>query len=92
MPPARGVRHPTKARPIDKTILIGKYTLSPLARRLPDDRYTASVSIRSGEGKASHDRVMRLTPLFPTRDDAIRFATDHGIAWLDRRDPATQPT
>ena len=80
-----------KARPIDNTLHIGKYRLSPLATRLPDDRYTASVSIRSGEGKATHDRVMRLTPLFPTRDDAIRFAMDHGRAWLDRRDPAPQP-
>ena len=52
---------------------------------LSDDRqYTASVSIRSGQGSHTHDRVLRLLPLFHCRDDAARYALDQGIAWLDQ--------
>ncbi len=30
----------------------------------------------------THDRVMRLTPTFPCRDTAARFAADHALAWI----------
>jgi hypothetical protein len=64
---------------------IGKYRVSSLARRLPDRRYAASVSIRSGHGSATHDRVMRFTPLFDDRGDAIRYGLAQGRAWVDQR-------
>jgi hypothetical protein len=49
-----------------------------------DDRglFAASVSIRSGRGSASHDRVLRLVPVFDSRDAAARYATAQGLAWL----------
>jgi hypothetical protein len=43
------------------------------------------VSIRSGRGSSSHDRVMRLAPLHDSADDAARHALAHGVAWLDEQ-------
>jgi len=48
------------------------------------------VSIRSGAGTGTHDRVLRLLPLFDNRDDAIRYALDQGVAWLSQRDDQHQ--
>jgi hypothetical protein len=50
-----------------------------------DGRYAASVSIRTGRGSATHDRVMRFVPLFDTYRAAIRYATDQGLAWVGER-------
>nr|WP_284616316.1 hypothetical protein [Rubrivivax pictus] len=69
----------------NKSIHVGKYRVSSLAHRLSDSRYAASVSIRSGEGSATHDRVMRFTPLFDDRGTAIRYALAQGRAWVDER-------
>lgn len=55
-----------------------------MTRRLPDSRYTASVSIRSGRGSHTHDRVLRLVPQFDCPDTAARYALDQGLAWLDQ--------
>ena len=68
---------------------IGKYLVSPLSKRTPDARYTASVSIRSGQGRATHDRVLRLLPLFNSSDDALSYALREGMAWVHERTPAT---
>jgi hypothetical protein len=77
---------------IDTPIEIGKYLVSPLTKRLPDSRYAASVSIRSGRGTGTHDRVLRLAPLFHCRDAASRYALDEGMAWLnEQRLPKTSP-
>jgi len=40
------------------------------------------VSIRTGQGRATHDRVLRLLPRFDTHQAAIRYATDQGLSWL----------
>jgi hypothetical protein len=40
------------------------------------------VSIRTGRGSATHDRVLRLVPLFDTHQAAIRYATDQGLTWV----------
>jgi hypothetical protein len=44
------------------------------------------VSIKSGRGQASHDRVLRFVPTFDTAQQALRFAADQGQlqaqAWL----------
>lgn len=64
------------------SIAVGKYLVSPLSRRNDDGRYTASVSIRSGRGQGSHDRVMRFIPLFNTHADAMQFATREGMNWV----------
>ena len=49
---------------------------------LDRNRFAASVSIRSGQGSMTHDRVMRLTPVFACRDAAARFASDHALGWI----------
>ena len=49
---------------IQHSIAVGKYLVSPLIKDLDDGRYAASVSIRSGRGSGTHDRVIRLTPRF----------------------------
>ncbi len=53
-----------------------------------DDRglFAASVSIRSGRGSATHDRVLRFAPLFHSRDAAARYATAQGLAWTSGSD------
>ena len=77
---------PSPRKPsINTSIQIGKYLVSPLTRRLPDDRYAASVSIRSGTGSGTHDRVLRLVPLFRDPCEAIHYAMGQGIAWLNER-------
>jgi hypothetical protein len=76
---------PHQRKPFIHTpISLGKYLVSPLTRRTPDSRYAASVSIRSGQGSATHDRVLRLVPLFDCSDDAARYALGQGIAWLQQ--------
>ncbi|MCW5634376.1 MAG: hypothetical protein KIT17_13670 [Rubrivivax sp.] len=71
----------------------GKYLVSPLTRPLDGGRYAAAVSIRSGHGSMTHDRVIRFVPAFDTHDAAARFATEQALAWIGRpacaSDPAT---
>lgn len=40
--------------------------------------YIASISLRSGTGSATHDRVFRLAPLFATSRDALDYAASEG--------------
>lgn len=61
---------------------MGKYLISPLTRRQVDGRYTASVSIRSGRGAMTHDRVLRFVPLFDCEHQAARFASAQALAWI----------
>lgn len=66
----------------EKTISVGKYLVSPLTRLTDAGNYAASVSIRSGRGQATHDRVIRFDARFPTREGARRYATRQGLGWL----------
>lgn len=43
--------------------------------------FDALVSIRSGHGMASVDRVMRFTPQFVSPSAALRYARVEGLAW-----------
>lgn len=70
---------------INTNISIGKYLVSPLTKRLDDGRYAASVSIRSGRGSGTHDRVLRLTPLFACDASAANYATQQGLSWVQGR-------
>jgi len=56
-----------------------------LSKCLHDGRYAASVSICTGRGSATHDRVIRFVPQFDTAHAAIRYATDQGLAWVAGR-------
>ncbi|MDD2546332.1 MAG: hypothetical protein PHI55_08630 [Burkholderiaceae bacterium] len=70
--------------------IVGKYLISPLTRLLDDGRYAASVSIRSGSGRGTHDRVMRFIPSFSDQAAAVQYATREGLSWIDQRHaPAT---
>jgi hypothetical protein len=60
----------------------GKYLVTPLSRATADSRHTASVSIRSGEGRGTHDRIYTFKPEFATRDSALVYAADQGRHWL----------
>ena len=62
-------------------IEVGRYVVSPMSQQLGDGGFTASVSIRSGQGEASVDRVMRFTPQFPSPQAALRYAKAEGLAW-----------
>jgi hypothetical protein len=70
---------------INNSMAVGKYLVSPLVRRLEDGLFTASVSIRSGRGSASHDRVMRFTPHFADATQALQYAIEQGLGWVRAR-------
>lgn len=63
---------------------IGKHLISPLARLDDAGLHCASVSIRSGQGSASHDRVLRFVPRFDSRESALRYAAEQGLLWLQQ--------
>jgi len=57
---------------------IGKYLLSPLVKLTDSGRYAASVSVRSGRGCGTHDRIFRFVPSFATCEEATRYALIQG--------------
>jgi len=57
---------------------IGKYTLSPMSKLTETGLYAASVSVRSGRGSGTLDRVFRFVSAFPPREAAIQYALEQG--------------
>jgi hypothetical protein len=76
---------------IQHSIPVGKYLVSPLIKDLDDGGFAASVSIRSGRGSGTHDRVMRFTPRFASRAAALRYAVNEGLAWVRERTTPQAP-
>lgn len=78
----------------EKTFSVGKYLVSPLTTLTPAGAYAPSVSIRSGQGRGTHDRVFRFVARFPTREAARRYAAEEGLRWLAQAGDSlpTQPT
>jgi len=66
-------------------IEVGKYLVSPLAKPQGEGRYAASVSIRSGRGSGTHDRVLRFSGLFDSAAAAVNYATEHAMRWINDR-------
>ncbi len=66
-------------------IAVGKYLVSPLAKQQAEGRYAASVSIRSGRGSGTHDRVLRFSGLFDSAASALQYATEHALGWIRER-------
>ena len=66
-------------------IAVGKYLVSPLAKSQGEGLYAASVSIRSGRGSATHDRVLRFSGLFDSAASAVQYATEHALGWIRER-------
>lgn len=71
-------------------ITVGKYLISPLTKLLSNGWYACSVSIRSGSGSATHDRVLRLTRLFRSHVAAVSYATAEGLQWIGHRNNGLQ--
>ena len=63
-------------------LTVGKYLISPMTRALENGWYTCSVSIRSGRGQATTDRVLRLTRLFRDSVSAAEYALAEGLQWI----------
>ena len=68
-------------------VTVGKYLISPLTKLLENGWYASSVSIRSGSGSGTHDRVLRLTRLFRSKLAAAKYATAEGLQWIGERHP-----
>lgn len=64
---------------------VGKYLISALSKPLPDGSFSSAVSVRSGRGRGTHDRVLRFTQCFDTPEAALRYAQRQGVMY------ATQP-
>lgn len=70
---------------------IGKYLVSPLLRALDGGWFASSVSIRSGQGSAATDRVLRLTRLFRSDAQAAAHAHAEALQWIvSAQRPAVQ--
>lgn len=66
----------------NQNLRIGKYLVSPLLRSLDNGWIACSVSIRSGSGSGTTDRVVRLTRLFRSPIAAVEYATAEGRKWI----------
>lgn len=64
---------------------LGKYLISPLIRMAEDGGYAASVSIRSGRGSGTHDRILRLIGKFSSPENARRHALAEGFDFVRSR-------
>jgi hypothetical protein len=69
----------------DNNITVGKYLVSPMTRLTGEGDFAASVSIRSGRGSGTHDRVFRFVPRFATCQGARDYAVAQGMNWLQSR-------
>lgn len=73
-------------------LTLGRYRISARPRALACGRFAAFVSIASGTGSASTDRVMRFTEDFATHEAAASYAMAQGIDWVrDAARPSLYP-
>jgi hypothetical protein len=79
----------TSTATTDHTMTVGKYRISPLTKVVDNGWYACSVSIRSGSGSATTDRVVRLTRLFRDRLAAAEYALAEGLQWIGVARPAS---
>lgn len=61
-----------------KPFSFGKFLLSPYTRITDSGDYEASLSIRSGRGSSTHDRVFRFLPRFTSHQCAWDYAAHQG--------------
>lgn len=61
---------------------MGKYLVSPLIKVLEDGWFASSVSIRSGSGRATTNRIFRLGRLFRCPMEAASSAYAEGLRWI----------
>lgn len=65
-------------------LTVGRYLISPLTKPLENGWFACSVSIRSGSGSSTTDRVVRLTRLFRDRLAAAEYALGEGLRWIGK--------
>lgn len=63
-------------------ITMGKYRIAACPRPLDSGRFEALVSIASGHGSMTTDRVIRFIDNFSTHDAAAHYALAQGIDWV----------
>lgn len=63
-------------------VTVGRYLISPMTRLLENGWYACSVSIRSGRGQSTTDRVVRLTRMFRDSVTAAEYALAEGLQWI----------
>ncbi|WP_460480029.1 hypothetical protein [Comamonas humi] len=68
--------------PPAQPFMAGKYLITPLSRIARSGRYTASVSIRRGQGCGTNDRIYTFKPEFITRESALLHAVTQGRRWI----------
>jgi hypothetical protein len=68
---------------------VGKYLITPITRAVNSGRYTASLSIRRGQGAQTNDRVYTFKPEFSNHESALMYAAAQGRYWL--LNPASLP-
>jgi hypothetical protein len=61
---------------------VGRYLVSPLIKTMDNGWFASSVSIRSGSGRATTDRVLRLTRLFRCATEAAHYAHSEALRWI----------
>jgi len=62
-------------------IELGRFMILPMSRARSDGGFDAVVSIRSGQGMASVDRVMSFSPKFSSSQAALHHAREQGLTW-----------
>ena len=81
-PPA-ALAHPSiTPPPVEGARTVGKYLVSPLIKTVDNGWFASSVSIRSGSGRATTDRVLRLTRLFRCTTEAAVYAHSEALQWI----------
>jgi hypothetical protein len=66
---------------------VGKFHITPLSRTDRQGRYTALLSVKSGQGSQTHDSVYTFKPAFTCEGSALMYAAAQGRYWLIQ--PAT---
>ncbi len=61
---------------------VGKFQITPSTRSHEAGRFTATLSIRRGQGTQTHDRVYTFKPEFSCQDSALMYAAAQGRYWL----------
>lgn len=69
----------------EKSFTVGRYRVSSLTQVSATGVFSAGVSIRSGQGQGTHDRVFRFLPAFSSPASARRYAVREGLAWIRSR-------
>jgi hypothetical protein len=69
----------------EPSIDVGRYVVSPSTRQNSDGAFQAAVTIRSGRGISTHQRLFQFSPTFPSREGAHMYAITQGHCWLQSR-------